>query len=72
MLFMAFCVLGLTVNARPDVELGVSADEDGLREFHMAIGDFYNVGPGKADTGGGTPGGLFHCQASPRGADRGC
>jgi hypothetical protein len=40
---MAFCVLGLTVNARPDVELGVSADEDGLREFHMAIGDFYNV-----------------------------
>ncbi len=30
-------------SARADVNLGLSADEDGLREFHMAVGDFYSV-----------------------------
>jgi len=34
---------GLASNVRSDVELGLSADENGLREFHLAVGDFYRV-----------------------------
>jgi hypothetical protein len=38
-----FSILGLTTYARSDVEFGLSADDGGLREFHLAVGDFYRV-----------------------------
>lgn len=37
-------LLPLTTSiARADVSVGLSADENGIREFHLAIGDFYRV-----------------------------
>jgi len=32
---------GWGAGARADINVGVSADENGLREFHLAVGDFY-------------------------------
>jgi len=34
---------GAPGNARSDVSLGLSADDEGIREFHLAIGEFYRV-----------------------------
>jgi hypothetical protein len=37
-------LLPLTTSiARADVSVGLSADENGINEFHLAIGDFYRV-----------------------------
>ncbi|OGC93430.1 MAG: hypothetical protein A2W25_02320 [candidate division Zixibacteria bacterium RBG_16_53_22] len=36
-------IFGLATSARSDVEFGLSADDGGLREFHLAVGDFYRV-----------------------------
>jgi hypothetical protein len=42
-LVAALLFLGAPTNVRSDVQVGLSADDSGLREFHLAIGDFYRV-----------------------------
>jgi len=33
----------MSFNSRADVNIGISADRDGIREFHLSIGDHYGV-----------------------------
>lgn len=43
-IFAAVMLLPLTPSiARADVSVGLNADENGIRDFHLAIGDFYRV-----------------------------
>jgi hypothetical protein len=42
-LAVLFLIIGQATNVRSDVEVGLSADNDGIREFHLAVGDFYRV-----------------------------
>jgi hypothetical protein len=42
--FIVSIALGLLAGAaKGDVSLGISGDQDGIKEFHLAIGDFYHV-----------------------------
>ncbi|MCP4581440.1 MAG: hypothetical protein GY839_07455 [candidate division Zixibacteria bacterium] len=41
---LAFWLVGIFAgNTHGDVNIGLKADEDGIREFHLAIGDFYKA-----------------------------
>jgi len=33
----------MSFNSRADVNIGISADRDGIREFHLSIGAYYGV-----------------------------
>jgi len=35
------CIIPITANA--DVNIGISADQDGIKEFHLSIGAYYGV-----------------------------
>ena len=37
----AMILVGWGSGVRADVDLGISVDDGGIREFHMAVGDFY-------------------------------
>jgi hypothetical protein len=42
-LMLSLMACFLAAGARGDVSFGISGDQDGINEFHLAIGDFYHV-----------------------------
>jgi hypothetical protein len=40
---IAMILIGFGSGARAGVDIGISGDEGGIREFHLAVGDFYRV-----------------------------
>lgn len=45
-LWVTIAIMGFTaVGAKAEIEAGVTISDNGVQEFHLAIGDFYNVPP---------------------------
>lgn len=41
--FTLILLLGAPLNSRAEVNIGISADQDGIKEFHLSIGSHYGV-----------------------------